>query len=336
MVRAGVLGDVTEVHVWTNRPIWPQAPAVTKRPPKTADARRASTGKRSSGRPRCGRTPGTTRQDGIAGRTTISHWRGWWDFGTGAIGDMACHTANMAFMALKLGAPDACLGRGRRREPRDLPELRATRRMKFPARDDMPPVTLHWYEGKKDGKKLTAAGGTGREGDRARHQPAAEEAGGQRLDPRRLEGHRLFAERLRRRGVLQHRRGGERKLKARDAAEQQQGDQGQKNEWVEAIKAGKPEMALSNFDYAGLLTAAFLLGQRRGPHRQAVHLGRREVHGDRQPGRREVHPPRVPQGLGSDRVQRVGAGRKTCETEEVGATSPRLLASRCSLTREKM
>ena len=37
-------------------------------------------------------------------------------------------------------------------------------------------------------------------------------------------------------------------------------DQGQKNEWVEAIKAGKPELALSNFDYAGLLTAAFLLG----------------------------------------------------------------------------
>ena len=37
-------------------------------------------------------------------------------------------------------------------------------------------------------------------------------------------------------------------------------DQGQKNEWVEAIKAGKPELALANFDYAGLLTAAFLLG----------------------------------------------------------------------------
>jgi hypothetical protein len=38
------------------------------------------------------------------------------------------------------------------------------------------------------------------------------------------------------------------------------GDPGQKKEWVAAIKAGKPELALSNFDYAGLLTAAFLLG----------------------------------------------------------------------------
>src|SRR5690606_30409527 len=38
------------------------------------------------------------------------------------------------------------------------------------------------------------------------------------------------------------------------------GDQGQKKEWVDAIKAGKPELALANFDYAGLLTAAFLLG----------------------------------------------------------------------------
>ena len=54
-------------------------------------------------------------------------WRGWWDFGTGALGDMACHTANMAFMALKLGAPDERLGRGRRGQPARPTRLRPRR-----------------------------------------------------------------------------------------------------------------------------------------------------------------------------------------------------------------
>ena len=106
------------------------------------------------------------------------------------------------------------------------------------------------------------------EGDR----PSQDEAAGrQRLDPRRREGHRVLAERLRRERVLQHRQDGQRlRPSPRRCRPTTAATTGQKKEWVEAIKAGKPELALSNFDYAGLLTAAFLLGQRGDPHRQDV------------------------------------------------------------------
>ena len=97
IIQDGVIGPVSEVHVWTNRPIWPQAPGVTTRPAKSDPV------------------PPHVHWDEWLGPapfrpyvTKVYHdfaWRGWWDFGTGALGDMACHTANMAFMALKLGYP---------------------------------------------------------------------------------------------------------------------------------------------------------------------------------------------------------------------------------------
>lgn len=100
IIRAGVIGQVKEVHVWTNRPIWPQAPKVTTRPTGTHEC------------------PKHVHWDEFIGPSQMRPyapgyhpfaWRGWWDFGTGALGDMACHTANMAFMALKLGHPTSVL-----------------------------------------------------------------------------------------------------------------------------------------------------------------------------------------------------------------------------------
>src|SRR5207253_4000263 len=82
------------------------------------------------------------------------HWRGWWDFGTGAIGDMACHTANMAFMALKLTSPTHVSAEAGDVNDETCPSW-AHVTMQFPARGDLPACTLHWYEGKKDGKKVT-------------------------------------------------------------------------------------------------------------------------------------------------------------------------------------
>jgi len=93
LVRAGVIGEVSAVHVWTNRPIWPQG---TGRP--TAEEK----------------VPEGVNWDLFLGPaqyrpySSAYHpfkWRGWLDFGTGALGDMACHTANMAVMALDLFDP---------------------------------------------------------------------------------------------------------------------------------------------------------------------------------------------------------------------------------------
>ena len=74
-------------------------------------------------------------------------WRGLWDFGTGALGDMACHTVNMPFMALDLRNPISVVARlapatiatAIRSRPRSIFE--------FPATDKRPPVTLTWYDG---------------------------------------------------------------------------------------------------------------------------------------------------------------------------------------------
>ena len=79
------------------------------------------------------------------------NWRGWWDFGCGALGDMGCHTANLPFMALKLRPPDEHPRRMRRTQPRDLSRLGAGD-LRVPRAASLPPVKLIWYEGHKDGK----------------------------------------------------------------------------------------------------------------------------------------------------------------------------------------
>jgi predicted dehydrogenase len=96
IIRSGAIGNVKEVHVWTNRPIWPQG----------------------EGRPdRTDPVPKFVHWDLFLGPAPerpyvndVYHpfkWRGWLDFGTGALGDMACHTANMAVMSLELFDPVA-------------------------------------------------------------------------------------------------------------------------------------------------------------------------------------------------------------------------------------
>src|SRR5262249_39672529 len=95
LVQEGILGKISEIHVWTNRPIWPQAPGVTKRPKEEP-------------------IPDSVDWESFIGPAPMRPyakgyhpfaWRGWLDFGTGALGDMACHTANMAFRACALTSP---------------------------------------------------------------------------------------------------------------------------------------------------------------------------------------------------------------------------------------
>ncbi|HUR52852.1 MAG TPA: Gfo/Idh/MocA family oxidoreductase [Gemmataceae bacterium] len=251
LVQAGVLGAVKDVHVWTNRPIWPQAPAVTKRPAKEDPVPNHVHWDEFLG-------PAPARP--FVGNRTYHDfaWRGWWDFGTGAIGDMACHTANMAFMGLKLGHPDHVSAEAGDVNPETCPSY-AHVTLKFPSRGDMPPVALHWYEGKKDGKKLTP--------------PEELVAKAIALDTNKKRGASLVNSGsilVGEKGIAYSpddygaevffSTGGNSGGKPEKLPSNNGGDSGQKKEWVDAIKAGKPELALSNFDYAGMLTAAFLLG----------------------------------------------------------------------------
>ena len=144
MLQAGtILGPVKEVHVWTNRPIWPQAPQITERPKDTPPVPRTFTGTCSSGR---------LPERPYSPIYQPFNWRGWWDFGTGALGDMGCHTVNMPFMGLQARVPDfAFAARPATSIPRHTRAGRPST-YEFPARGEMPPVKLVWWEGHK-GKK---------------------------------------------------------------------------------------------------------------------------------------------------------------------------------------
>jgi predicted dehydrogenase len=247
MLRAGELGDVTEVHVWTNRPIWPQAPKVSdKNPPKPANLPKNV---------HWDEFLGPAPEVPYAGGIHPFAWRGFWDYGTGAIGDMACHTANMAFMGLNLAHPSHVSAEAGDVNPLTCPSY-AHVIMKFPARDKMVPLTLHWYEGRKDGNKLLPPAELVEKATALSKGKLVDSGSiivgskGMAYSPSDYGSDVFFS-------TGQRIGGGS---KPETLPINNGGDRGQKREWVEAIKAGKPEMALANFDYAGLLTAAFLLG----------------------------------------------------------------------------
>lgn len=144
IIQAGVIGNVTEIHVWTNRPVWPQAPKVVSRPVKSVEVPKHVHWNEWLG-------PAPERPYGGDRVYHSFNWRGWWDFGTGALGDMACHTANMAFRAAKLGLPTRISAESGVVNPETFPAW-ARITYEFPSREGLPPVKLMWYEGKKDGQ----------------------------------------------------------------------------------------------------------------------------------------------------------------------------------------
>lgn len=134
MVWNGEIGNVTEVHAWTNRPAWPQG--LTETPPTNP-------------------VPAWLDWDlwlGVAAERPYSDdylpffWRGFFDFGLGALGDMACHILGAPNMALRLTAPTAveCVsieGKSDLYYP-----SKSVVRFDFPAREGMPPVKVFWYD----------------------------------------------------------------------------------------------------------------------------------------------------------------------------------------------
>jgi predicted dehydrogenase len=133
IIKSGQLGQAKEVHVWTNRPRWPQGgpgPKPTKCPEHIKWNDWLGPAKR--------RPYGNGYQP--------SSWRGFWDFGTGALGDMACHTMNMPFMGLDLRDPIAITA-----DTSGHNKIYYSSSTKityeFDKRGNRDPLKMYWYDG---------------------------------------------------------------------------------------------------------------------------------------------------------------------------------------------
>ena len=134
MVQAGMIGDVTEVHVWTNRPVWPQGiPYPTDTPP----------------------VPDTLAWDLFLGPAPYRpynpayhpfKWRGWTDYGVGAIGDMGAHLIDHPYWALDLDAPESVSATSTPFNKESYP-LATVVTYQFPKKGKRPAVKMVWYDG---------------------------------------------------------------------------------------------------------------------------------------------------------------------------------------------
>jgi hypothetical protein len=154
MIWAGEIGNVTEVHAWTDRPMWPQG--LSKVPGGSDPA------------------PSTLQWDlwlGIAPDRPFTiggegypnqygnfyqpfNWRGFYDFGCGALGDMACHILGAPNMALRLGMPTSVEAISREGVSDFMFPRKSVTKFEFPARGAMPPVTLYWHDGCEETPKI--------------------------------------------------------------------------------------------------------------------------------------------------------------------------------------
>ncbi|RPI25533.1 MAG: gfo/Idh/MocA family oxidoreductase [Acidobacteria bacterium] len=240
----GVIGNVTEVHAWTDRPVggdpWSNF-AVQAKPKGTPPV------------------PGTLDWDLWLGPVTYRpyhpdyhpmKWRAWLDFGTGALGDMGCHIIDPAFWALDLEAPEVIEATSTHWEP-DVASQTFPRasivRFKFPARGNRPPVALTWYDGRlmppipeelEPGRALPSSGAL-IVGDKGKIGHDSAGAGGMRLIPEsRMQEYKRPPKTLPRVEGGNH-----------------EGD------WLRACKEGPNGVpASSHFDYGGPLTETALLG----------------------------------------------------------------------------
>jgi len=226
----GAIGDVREVHVWTNRPIWPQGIDAPKEIPSV---------------------PPTLDWDVWLGPAPWRpyhpaylpfNWRGWWDYGTGAVGDMGAHLVDQPFWALKLGAP-ATVQASSTKYTKDSYPLAEVITYEFPARGKMPPARMIWYDGGlmpprpavlDEGRMMGDDGGgclfVG--------------AKGMIMCSTYGENPRILPEQL----MRDYKR--PEKTIPRSP--------GIMEEWIAAIKAGKK--STTDFDYSGSLTETMLLG----------------------------------------------------------------------------
>lgn len=238
----GAIGDVYEVQAWTPHPVWPQG---IDRPKETPPV------------------PETLDWDMWLGPAPYRPyhpcylpgiWRGWWDFGTGGLGDMGCHILDHIVWSLKLGLPISVEASHSTfvpegvswDKPRNLetyPQASVVT-YRFGGRGSFPPLKLTWYDGGlmptrpeelEEGRKMgDRHGGAIYVGSKGKILCGSHGANNLRLIPEtKMQAYQKPPKMLPR-SVGHHR------------------------EWIEACKGG--ERAGANFDYAGPLTETVLLG----------------------------------------------------------------------------
>jgi predicted dehydrogenase len=251
-LQAGGIGSVKEIHAWTNRPVWPQSPQVTARPQKKMEL------------------PSYLDWNSFIGPApmrpyhscyTPFKWRGWLDYGTGALGDMACHTTNLAFMGCELTQPTTVKSVNTGPKNGETFPAWATVLMKFPKTEKRDAIKFHWYEGR--------IGNNGQDNRGQKNLPPMDLFLGQTPKKSGLlivgtDG-LMYSPNDYGADWLVHKEGkwltkNEIEKPSPSLPRNGRGDNGMKEELVQAIRQNNPRIAMSNFDYSGNMTEAILLG----------------------------------------------------------------------------
>lgn len=143
LLTCGVIGPVREVHIWCDHPAYPCSltrPTDEQTPPQGMD---------------WDLWIGPAPYRPFNSAYHPENWRPWWDFGSGTVGDMACHTLHIFFKELQLGAPKTVYGYASTRntgffQNLPTPECQSNANMvtwEYPARGNLPPLKLYWYDG---------------------------------------------------------------------------------------------------------------------------------------------------------------------------------------------
>ncbi len=231
--QAGWLGDVTRVEAWNGGPSLRYFGDPKSDPPEEAPI------------------PASLNWDlwlGPRAERPFSRayhpetWRGWWDFGNGPLGDWVAHTVDLPFWALELTAPISVYAEVGESDLRNYIPPWSEVLWEFPARGDMPPVTLRWQDGGRRPEPPAGEDSVGGSGMYMVGTEATLRTGGRPTDGLRISEAEKFAE-----------------LRQNQPEPTFPRVQDLWREWIDAIKGDGPTPG-SNFDYAAPLTQMALIG----------------------------------------------------------------------------
>jgi predicted dehydrogenase len=246
--NAGIIGDVHTIYCYTDRPIWPQGIpwSSAKAPiPQGLD---------------WDLWLGTAPKKDYVDKLLPFNWRGWWDYGTGALGDMACHIMAPAFAVLGLGYPTAAecsvstpyVENWQQGVYPDSGPIASSITLTFKGKDGKPDVKLHWMDGGMQPDRPDELGPNEEMGDGGNGVLFLGTKGKMMCGTYGVKPNLLPTSRTKETIVPQ------------TIARVPQGDNGHYAAWVEGAIAGygseKAKNLSSNFDIAGPLTESVLMG----------------------------------------------------------------------------